>query len=70
MSLDEWVPFYWIVDPALGSFEIFELDEKARFSRVLAATEGILSTIPRCDGLVVNVDELWAELDRLAPEIP
>ena len=62
------IRFYWIVDPGLGSFEIFELDASARYARVVAATEGKLSSIPGCDGLTVDIDDLWTELDRLAPE--
>jgi Uma2 family endonuclease len=59
--------FYWIVDPGLGSFEVFELGEGQRYARVLAATEGTVP-VPGCDGLVINLDALWSELDRLGPE--
>jgi Uma2 family endonuclease len=61
------VRWYWIVDPGLGSFEIFELSE-GRYTRVHAATEGAVVGIPGCDGLVLDLDALWSELDRLAPE--
>jgi Uma2 family endonuclease len=59
------VRFYWLVDPALGSVEIFELHE-GRFARAVAATAGELRHVPGCPGLTVDVDELWAELARLA----
>lgn len=60
------VRFYWLVDPALGSVEIFELYE-ARFARAAAATTGLLHDVPGCPGLTFDLDELWHELARLAP---
>jgi Uma2 family endonuclease len=54
--------WYWLVDPALGSFEIFELTDRGSYARVLAATEGVVKDIPGCEGLVLNLDELWSEL--------
>jgi Uma2 family endonuclease len=62
------VPCYWIVDPALGSFEVFALTPERRYARALAATGGRLTEVPGCPGLTIDVDELWRELDRLAPE--
>ncbi len=62
------VRFYWIVDPGLGSFEIFERNEAGNYVRVVAATSGKLASVPGCEGLAVDLDELWNELDRLAPE--
>ena len=61
------VRFYWIVDPGLGSFEIFELGQGQRYVRVVAATKGIVAA-PGCEGLVIDLDALWSELDRLGPE--
>ena len=61
------IRFYWIVDPALGSFEVFELAEGQRYARVLAATEGTVAA-PGCEGLLIDLDALWSELDRLGPE--
>lgn len=54
--------WYWLVDPALGSFEIFELTERGTYARVVAATEGAIRDVPGCEGLVLDVDELWAEI--------
>ena len=62
------VPYYWLVDPALGSLEIFELTSDRRYARVLAATSGRVDAVPGCPGLVVDLDELWREIERLAPE--
>ena len=60
------VRFYWLVDPALGSVEIFELRE-GRFSRAAAATSGRIADVPGCSGLVLDLDQLWTELSRLTP---
>jgi Uma2 family endonuclease len=54
--------WYWLLDPALGSFEIFELTPNATYARVLAATEGIAGAVPGCDGLSLDLDALWSEL--------
>ncbi len=62
------VRFYWLVDPALGSVEIFELGASASYTRVLALTEGAVTEVPGCQGLELDVDALWAELERLGPE--
>jgi Uma2 family endonuclease len=61
------IRFYWLLDPALGSLEIFELGRDRRYTKVLAATSGVLDAITGCPGLVLNLDELWAELHRLGP---
>jgi Uma2 family endonuclease len=55
--------WYWIVDPALGSFEVFELTERGTYARVLAATEGVVGDIPGCEGLSLDLDAMWSELD-------
>ncbi|MCC6622458.1 MAG: Uma2 family endonuclease [Deltaproteobacteria bacterium] len=60
------VPWYWLVDPALRSIEVFELIEGGRYVRALAATEGQVE-VPACEGLVLDVDALWRELDALTP---
>ncbi len=58
------VPRYLLADPALGSIEVFELDEKGRYARVAAGTQGQLA-VPGCDGLVLDIDALWADIARL-----
>jgi Uma2 family endonuclease len=67
-KMDEYAAFgvryYWLVDPALGSLEIFELDA-GRFARSAAITAGVLRDVPGCPGLELDVDQLWAELARL-----
>jgi Uma2 family endonuclease len=62
------VPYYWLVDPSLGSLEIFELTSDRRYGRVLASTSGCLEAVPGCPDLVIDLDDLWREIERLAPE--
>jgi Uma2 family endonuclease len=59
------VRYYWLVDPEARTFEIWELDDAKRYVRACAATDGKLDPVPGCPGLVVDVDALWSELDRL-----
>lgn len=73
-KLDEYaafgVRFYWIVDPELHSFEVFELGDGGRYSRALGATDGRISAVPGCEGLALDLDAMWEELARLGPEEP
>jgi len=56
---------YWLVDPTLRTFEIWRLHVKRRQVRIAAATNGRIEHIPGFPGLSVDVDALWAEVDRL-----
>ncbi len=62
------VRYYWILDPELRSLEILEIGPDGRYTHALGATEGVVASIPGCDGLEIDLDELWAEIDRLAAE--
>lgn len=62
------VRYYWIVDPALRTFEVFELGADGRYIRALGASEGVVDPVPGCDGLRVDLDTLWAEASRLLDE--
>jgi len=62
------VRFYWLVDPALGSFEVFSLDANHHYTQAVALTAGVASEIPGCPGLSLDLDALWTELQRLGPE--
>ncbi len=59
------VQWYWIVDPELRSLEVFELGPRGRYERALALTEGS-AEVAGCQGLVIDVSALWAEVDALA----
>ena len=60
------VRFYWILDPALQSLEIFELTG-GRYARAARATEGRMESVPGCVGLIIDLDDLWNELSDLEP---
>jgi Uma2 family endonuclease len=60
------VRYYWLLDPALGSFEIFERNSAGQYVKVVGATAGALTSVPGCEGLVLDLDALWTELARLS----
>ena len=57
------VRYYWIVDPQLRSLEILRLGPQGRYEHLLGATEGQVD-IPACDGFVLDLDAVWAEVER------
>ncbi len=59
------VAYYWLVDPALGAFEIFGRTPKGNYEKLVGVTAGRIDPVPGCKGLVIDVDALWAELARL-----
>lgn len=61
------IRYYWIVDPALRSLEIHELQSDGRYARALGASETIVTTVPGCEGLTIDLPALWAEIDRQFP---
>lgn len=64
------VRWYWIVDPQVRTFEIFELGADRRYARALGVSEGAIEAVPGCEGLTLDVDALWAEADELGPAEP
>ncbi len=68
-KIDEYAAFgvryYWIVDPELRSLEIFELGADGRYARALGASSGTLESIPGCEGLSLDLDAAWAQIDQL-----
>jgi Uma2 family endonuclease len=59
------IAYYWIVDPQLRTFEVFELGSDDRYAIALTAGRGRLR-VPGCVGLSINLDALWSEVDEAA----
>jgi Uma2 family endonuclease len=59
------VRWYWLVDPGLRSFQIHELDAERRYVHVVDVTDGVIETVPGCEGLALDVSSLWNELSAL-----
>jgi len=62
------VRWYWIVDPELRSVEILELGPDRRYIHSLGATSGVIDPVPGCEGLTLDLDAVWAAVDRLPAE--
>lgn len=58
------VRWYWLVDPAVRTMEVWELRDGV-FAQVGGAATGQVSEIPGCPDLVLDLDTLWAEVDDL-----
>ena len=59
------VRWYWLLDPDTRTLEVCELRD-GLYAWVLGASAGRVEAVPGCDGLALDLDALWAELDRLA----
>ncbi len=62
--------WYWLLDPSARTLEIVELGADGRYVHALDAEGGRLDAVPGCEGLVLDLDELWAEIDRLGEQEP
>ncbi|WP_272417289.1 Uma2 family endonuclease [Polyangium jinanense] len=62
------VKWYWIVDPALQSFEILELGPENEYIHKVTSTDGRIESVPGCAGLVIDIDALWAEVAEVRAE--
>ncbi len=57
------VKYYWILDPQVRTLEVFELESARRYRLALACSSGT-PRIPGCPGLVLDLDDLWSEVDE------
>jgi Uma2 family endonuclease len=62
------VRYYWIVDPALRTFEVFELGADGRYVKAVSAADGTIADVPGCQGLTIDLDALWARASGLEGE--
>jgi Uma2 family endonuclease len=62
------VRWYWIIDPHARTLEILELGTDSRYVHARAAAEGIVAGLPGLEGLTLDLDALWSEVERLGPE--
>lgn len=60
------VAYYWIVDPKPRTVEIFALRDDGTYALAFTASSGRHDAIPGCDGMVLDLDDLWAEVGRLS----
>lgn len=57
---------YWLVDPEARTIEILELRD-GTYAHVAGGADGSLD-VPGHEGLTLDLDDLWGELDRLGDE--
>jgi Uma2 family endonuclease len=60
--------YYWLLDPKVRTLEIYQLNAEGRYVWALGAEAGKLENVPGCEGLVLDLDSLWAELDSFPEE--
>ncbi|MDI1482133.1 Uma2 family endonuclease [Polyangium sp. y55x31] len=60
---------YWLFDPAARIVECFDLDPQGRWIRAVSAASGQV-TVPGFDDLVLDLDDLWSEVDRVTADDP
>lgn len=58
------VRWYWLVDPRLRTVEILKLGDDGHYASLLSAAEGVVD-VPGCEGLTVDLDAMWARVDRV-----
>lgn len=62
------VRWYFIIDPQARTFELLELGPDGRYVHIRPAFAGVVSEVPGLEGLSLDLDALWSEVDRLGPE--
>jgi len=61
------VRFYWLLDPDERSLQILELSPEGRYIHAVSASAGAVDPVPGCPGLRLDLEALWAKIDRLGP---
>lgn len=62
------VRYYWLIDPEARTLEILELGSDGRYVHGLGGSEGIVTAVPGCPDLSLDLQALWTEIDRLSPQ--
>lgn len=63
------IRYYWLVSPAARLIEILELGADGRYVHAQALATGT-AAIVGCEGLTLDLDELWREVDSLENPTP
>jgi Uma2 family endonuclease len=58
------IRYYWLLDPRTRLLEILELGADGRYAIALSASSGTPAA-PGCEGLTLDLNDLWAEIDAL-----
>jgi Uma2 family endonuclease len=62
------VKWYWLVDPEARTLTILRLGEDGHYIHAVAASDGTVD-VPGCEGLSLDLDAVWEDLDaQVEPE--
>jgi len=59
------ISWYWLVDLEPLRLEIHRRNDDATYTLVLAASSGVIRDVPGCPGLVLDLEQLHADIARL-----